>query len=553
MEDARVVKPYAGSAGTTSIAVPTRARRRLGWLYPAIIMFLLGAIGWAWLNRENERGLSTILTMAASSLIVLSTVVWAMFQQRWPAALRFGPLMLMIASLVVFIVCFKIVGFTGAMRPVVVSRFYEREEPAPPSDGDIKQSTGTSAATFVPVDPITPETDYPNFMGPNRDQIISSVALARDWTALPPKLMWKQPIGLGWSGFAVVGDNAITQEQREESEMVVCYELKTGQIRWTHSNPVRFQQAPGGIGPRATPTIFRGRVFTQGATGILDCLNLATGELLWSKNVVEENNAKNLFWGKANSPVILDELVLISVGGTEGRSLVAYRQDSGAIAWHGGDDFASYSSPQIGTVAGVKQVLLVVQDFVVGHDATNGKVLWRTPLDGKSDSNASNSQARVVGDDLVFISKGYGIGSALLKLTGPQLSEAATSGVPAAPGVVWRKNVMKTKMNNISIRDGFVYGLDEEILQCIELKTGKSRWKHRRFGQGQILMVGDLLLVQSEQGEISMIEASPDGYNELGKFQAIEGEPCWNPMALSGPYLLVRNSTEAACYALPLK
>jgi outer membrane protein assembly factor BamB len=401
--------------------------------------------------------------------------------------------------------------------------------------------------------------DFPAFLGPNRDQSITTVRLARDWDKNPPKEVWRHAVGLGWSGFAVVADYAVTQEQRDELEMVVCYDLKTGEGRWAHGDQVRVgtEGAFGGVGPRATPTIHGGRVFAVGASGILNCLELATGRLLWTKNIHEENQAKAVYWGTSGSPLIVDDLVIVSAGGENDNSLVAYRQVDGKLAWSGGSDAAAYASPALAKLGGLRQVLIVNEDWVAGHDAANGQVLWRFAWPGKTNMDGSASQARVVGDDRVFVSKGYTRGAALYQFDAEKLRQARDSGNATEPKLIWnkttnKKTVLKTKHSNVCIRDGYVYGLDEDILQCVELATGRQRWKGGRYGQGQLLLIDDLLLVQAEDGRVLLVEANPEKHVELASIRALEGEPCWNCPALAGRYLLVRNKDEAACYELPL-
>lgn len=545
-KETRLKPSTSGSVPSSSAAKATAPRRRFPWIYTVIALFLLGAILFAQWYADTDRGVGTLVTLAATSLLVIVTAVWLAFRRSLPLAARLAPLVLLIVGIAAFFSLYRFKGWTGSMKPVFVSRWEEQRE-LPELKGVAQTAADESVAE------LTTPYDFPQFLGPERDQIITSVRLARDWESRPPKLVWKQPIGQGWSGFAVVGQRAVTQEQRGDDELVVCYHLKTGDVLWSRTNKVRFQQQPGGVGPRATPTIHRGNVYALGATGILDCLRLTTGELLWSKDIVAENGAELPEWGKACSPLIVDDLVVVSAGGRNNNSLVAYRQDSGERVWSGGSDFSAYSSPSLGNLAGVRQILIVNEDTITGHDAANGDVLWQFPWPGKSNANASISQARVVGPEHVFVSKGYSVGSALLKLAAADLEAAAEAGEPAEPEVEWKKNVMKTKLSNVCLRDGFVYGLDEEVLQCIELDSGRPRWKRGRYGHGQILMVHDLLLVQTEDGEVVLVEANPDKHVELGRFQAIDGEPCWNCPALAGRYLLVRNDQEAACYELPLE
>ena len=513
---------------------------------------LAGAIA---VGRQHEDlGTANLVTYAASSLIVLITAIWFAVRTRFPAAVRFTPLALIVLGLAVFFSLFKFAGWSGSLVPKFVRRGAEQTI-APITPANTLATGDIATVRQVATTPL----DFPQFLGPHRNQQVTAVRLERDWNANPPEQVWRHGIGHGWSSFAVVADYAVTQEQRDEQEMVVCYDLKTGNVRWGHADDVSFgtEQAFGGTGPRATPTIHDSRVFTVGGTGILNCLELATGRRLWSRNIVEENSAKNAYWGKANSPLIVGDLVVVSAGGPDGNSLVAYRQADGQRAWSGGDDVAAYASPSLAALCGIRQILIVNQDWVTGHDANNGRVLWRFEWPGKTKGDANCSQAHVVGENQVFVSKGYTKGAGLFEFDPAAVREAAQSGKPTAPTRVWdnvtnARAVLKTKLSNVCFRNGFVYGLDEEILQCVDLATGKQQWKRGRYGQGQLLMIDDLLLVQTEDGRIVLVEANPKEHVELDSFQAIEGEPCWNCPALAGPYLLVRNKYEAACYKLPL-
>jgi outer membrane protein assembly factor BamB len=348
-----------------------------------------------------------------------------------------------------------------------------------------------------------------------------------------------------------VGKHAITQEQRGPNELVVCYDLATGKIQWSHQDDVRWDPGGsgglGGVGPRATPTVAGGRVYSVGATGTLNCLEAPTGKLLWSHDTLREENAVQVMWGRACSPIVVGDWIVVSVGGSENSSLVAYDAGTGKRVWGAGNRQSSYATPVLATLAGVEQIVVVNQDFVTSHDAATGAVLWEHAWPGNSDSNASNSQPVPVGDDRLLLSKGYSIPAQLVKVT--------LDGKAWKTDIVWEKSVLRTKMSNVLVRDGFVYAIDDIDLVCVELATGKRKWKSRRrpeVGNGQIMLVGDVIIVLSESGEVLLIEANPKKYRELGSFQAIEGVT-WNTVALSRDTLLVRNAEEAACFKLPLR
>jgi outer membrane protein assembly factor BamB len=226
--------------------------------------------------------------------------------------------------------------------------------------------------------------------------------------------------------------------------------------------------------------------------------------------------------------------------------------DTGDVRWAAGTRKASYASPVIAELAGERQIIVVNEGWVTGHRARDGTVLWEHPWANEDDDSASAAQPVPVGNNRLLLTKGYGVGASLLAI------ERAEDKFVVKP--LWKppiQRVMKTKFSNVVLRNGFVYGLDDVLLECIELETGKVRWKKRRspeFGHGQIMLIGGVLLVLSESGELALVAASPDEYRELASLQALdEANVTWNNPAFAPPYLLVRNNREAACYRLPLK
>jgi outer membrane protein assembly factor BamB len=305
---------------------------------------------------------------------------------------------------------------------------------------------------------------------------------------------------------------------------------------------VAFKSAFGGPGPRATPTIFGGRVYTVGATGLLDCLDGATGKTIWNVNILEDNESQAVAsHGVCGSPLIVDDRVIVCPTGANGISLAAYECESGKRVWQGGKHQASYGSPLLTDLGGVRQILLNNSFGVAGHDAATGKVLWSFEWTNGERTNCSQTLANVPSPGQVFISTGYGQGCALLHI------ESADK----PPEKLWDNRFMKTKFTTAVFRDGYFYGLDEGILESMDAKTGQKRKKGGRYGHGHILLAGDLLIVQAENGEVVLVEANP-GLKELGRSPALSGKT-WNNPALAGKYLLVRNDHEAACLELAVE
>ena len=409
----------------------------------------------------------------------------------------------------------------------------------------------------------TPQ-DYPRFLGSSYWAEVAGVELASDWSTNAPQEIWRCEVGAGWSGFALVGDYAITQEQRSDQELVVCYRMNTGKPEgetvWSHADKVRFDPggagALGGIGPRATPTVNEGKVYTVGATGILNCLDARSGKVLWTHDTLMEGDTANIMWGKANSPLIVEQasgptLVVVSVGAPTG-SLVAYVAESGKPVWSAGTNRSSYATPVLTELLGEQLILSVNEDLITAHRVNDGEIVWEHEWLGNSDSDATVSQPIPLPGDKLFLSKGYGLGSSLL-----QLSRDDAGKIVSEP--LWNppiRQVMKTKMGNVVIRDGYVYGLDGGILQCIDLEAGKNQWKKRRLpaiGHGQIMLIGSALVVLSESGELILVEPTPEEYRELAAMRVFPPDQItWNNPAFSSPYLLLRNGNQAVCLKMPL-
>jgi outer membrane protein assembly factor BamB len=438
----------------------------------------------------------------------------------------------------------RVIQFSGSMMPQFAS-------------GELRLDTVTPSGKSADLSTTTPR-DFPQFLGPERNCWLPDRGLTPDWTANQPRQLWKRPIGAGWSAFAAVNGYAVTIEQRGDSEAVVCYTVETGEPVWSHSITARHEQAMGGIGPRSTPTIHKGRVYALGATGVLRCLDGNKGHLLWSEDVRKkygvsvQEDEKMVMWGRAASPLIVDSLVVVPGGGKARKNLVAFDAETGSVVWEaenknddGTLDQIGYASPSLTTLAGRRQIVIVNESTVSGHDPANGERLWSFPWPGHSNGDACNSQAAVVDDNRLLLSKGYSAGAELIEVGKSQdNSEFVAKSIWKFP------RVLQTKFTNVVIHDGHAYGLSEEILECVDLATGKRKWKSGRFGHGQILGVGDLLLVLSEEGQLNLVELNSNKFISNGSIQALEGKT-WNNLCLYGKLLLVRNAQEAACFELP--
>ncbi len=391
-------------------------------------------------------------------------------------------------------------------------------------------------------------TDFTAFQGPDRTAVLHNVKLSRDWNEHPPRELWRVPAGGGWSSFSVVGEYAFTLEQRGTQECVVARELKTGREVWVHEYEANLPktQLMGGPGPRSTPTIYEGRVYALGATGILNCLDGGTGRVIWSKDVIADVGGDFPGHGVSGSPLIVDDLVIVDPTGRADASLAAYKRDNGERVWAKGHDPAAYASPMLATFGSSTQILNNTSRGLTAHDPHSGAILWHYDWSNEDGVMCSQPILHAGAPDQVLLTAGYSKGSQLLKIAGDDKGTWTATPVWEQPS-----RHMKTKFTTAVLRDDYVYGLDDGIMQCIDVKTGQQKWKGGRYGHGQILLVDDLIIVQTEQGPVVLIEANPKKLVEHGKVAALSSKT-WNCPSLAGKYLLVRNDTEAVCYEVEL-
>lgn len=414
---------------------------------------------------------------------------------------------------------------------------------APPTSSAPAGPTGTTEPTepaelAEPAPPASPTASWTDFRGPARDGHYRG-AVRTDWPAEGLVPLWKQPVGGGYASFVTAGGRAFTIEQRGPQEVVAAYDIATGRELWTHGWDARFSEMMGGDGPRATPTWHGGRLYALGGSGELRALGADNGGLIWRTNILDDAGADNLQWGMAGSPLIVDGNVVVTPGGSGGRSVIAYDATSGRRAWSALDDGASYSSPMLVTIAGKRQILVFTSDRLLGLTTDGARVLWDYPWKTSPDVNAS--QPIVIGDNRVFVSTGYGKGAAVIELT--------RAGDEFAVREVWRNIRMKNQFTSSVLHDGYLYGLDESILACVDAATGELKWKGGRYGYGQTMLAGGHLIVLTEGGDMALVRATPERHVEITRFPVFDART-WNHPAIAGGILLVRNLAEMAAFDL---
>lgn len=516
----------------------------LGW----IVALAAGIVILRWLAADMDFAIINVVTLVLGFVLACSILAGFSWLVPLPWYIRFAPPLLAALAIAMAVAMLKIEGTNGELVPEFRFRW------SPPPDRTVGDAVAESTAGAVDLTTNTPE-DFPQFLGPERSVWLPGPRLASDWSAMPPREIWRRPIGAGWSAFSAVNGFAVTMEQRGDDELVTCYRISTGELCWVHALRARHETVLGGVGPRSTPTIDQGNVYALGATGILRCLEGASGELRWKVDILErygstpQRESQVLSWGRSNSPLVVDQLVVVPAGGPPGgpyKSLLALDKQTGAVVWEAGDSQISYSSPTLGMLDGRRQILSVNEDNITGHDPQDGRVLWRQHWPGNSTSNASSSQVHALVGDRLLISKGYGEGGALFRL------HAGDEGLETRE-VWWRKSLLKTKFAQVCVIAGHAYGLSDGILECVNLDRGERAWKSGRYGHGQILGVDDRLLVLGERGDLVLVQATPDAHRELGRVPGALNGQTWNNLCLYGDRLLIRNAQEAACYQLPIE
>jgi outer membrane protein assembly factor BamB len=394
------------------------------------------------------------------------------------------------------------------------------------------------------------DAGWPQWRGPNRDGRAPAGQLRTDWKANPPKPVWTAPYGGGYSSFAVVGGRLYTQDRNGDKERVLCLDAGTGKELWVHDWPADYGGIGYGVGPRATPTVHDGRLYAVGATGVFVCLELPRERgkppaVLWQKMLPDEFRAAIPTWGIACSPLIEGDLVVVQPGGRDG-SVAAFDRVTGERRWAAGSDVNGYSSPVAATCAGVRQVIAVTGESILGVRAADGNTLWRHEW---RTANNGNIATPIVVGDYVFVSSGYGKGCVLLRL------EPDGSGVKA--GVVYfrRGRVMKNHHSSCVYRDGFLYGYDDNVMKCVDLRMGEEvdGWAAKDdaghlLPKGSVILADRHLIGLTENGTLFLGEANPDEFRFLGKVDSVlSGGQTWAAPVLVDGRIYLRDAEKIVC------
>jgi outer membrane protein assembly factor BamB len=435
-------------------------------------------------------------------------------------------------------------GVTGEIAPTLTFRWVPTSEEKYREAGIVAAGGDSSLQNDAVSEPLTLQAgDWPGFRGSDRDGRLTDVTIDADWEKHPPKELWRHRVGPGWSSFAVVGDRLFTQEQLDKDELIVCYDANSGAPIWIHKDDARFTESIAGPGPRATPTFHEGKLYVLGATGLLNCLDAATGRPIWSRDIVKDSGATVPTWGFSSSPFVVDGVATVFAGGPDGKSVLGYDVETGEPAWQAGAGTSSYCSMQPARLDGVEQLLMATEQGLAAFQPQGGEVLWNHAWDINGIQRVV--QPAILNETDVLLGSPFGEG--LRRIHVSQQDGKWDSQE------VWTSKDISPYYNDFVVNGDHLYGFDGAFLTCVSLEDGKRQWKARGYGNGQVLLLADqgLLLVLSETGTVALVEAKPDKRREVASFQALEGKT-WNHPVVAHGKLFVRNGEEAACYQLAL-
>ncbi|MFC2168251.1 PQQ-binding-like beta-propeller repeat protein [Acidobacteriota bacterium] len=477
-------------------------------------------------------GMGMLFPIYAIPILSLAFVIWAVVIRSFSVV----PRRVAMVAVILLASGFWILLQTGGITNNTVPDFSWRWKKTPE---ELLLAQTSEVLKPLPSSPVSiePGFEWLGFRGPFRDSVIRGVQIQTNWSESPPNILWKRPVGPGWSSFAVRGNLFYTQEQRGEDEFVSCYSVTTGEPVWQHSDKARFWESNGGAGPRGTPTISAGHLYTFGGTGILNVLDAADGGVVWSRNAASDTNTKVPIWGFSSSPLVLDDSVIVAAAG----SLISYDITTGNLRWSIPSSGDCYSSPHLMYIDGVEQILLLNSSGVISVLPSDGTLIWEHLWPGTPIVQPTQIEG---GDILISVDERGGVRR--IKVN------AESDGWTVKE--LWTSVRLKPYFNDSVIHNGYAYGFDGPILACIDIEDGQRKWKGGRYGRGQFILLSDqdLLLVLSEKGELALVEATPDQFTELERFPAIEGKT-WNHPVLVGNVLLVRNGQEMMAFQVSLE
>lgn len=542
--------PVSEDSNVSLSSVPSHKRTPFSiWIGIGALLFVPVA---RWLLDDIDHQYSNIATAALSAIGLLSLTVGIL--RRLPRSAVVIYSLSVIASVLLFFTCYEFRGFTGELVPTFRWRFTGS------SSIDKTVNDAKANANLARVEPWIAGASFTQFLGNSRNGIVQSPSLELDWSERNPEILWRIPIGEGWAGVTVAEGKAWTLFQDETQETVACYELATGRELWRTAFPGRHTEPMGGTGPRSTAVWESGSLWIQTAVGIAACLDANTGKVKWQRDLLREGfqdqseSEQAIKWGRSGSPLLVktseQSLVIYPLGGKrdsgQGISLIALDANEGNVRWRSGASQIAYGSPVLANIGGSEQIVAIYEGNAAGHAVETGEILWTSPWPSLSNADACSSSPVLCSPEHILLGKGYAAGSKMIRI---QRAEKDGKPIWSAEDVWSNHRVLKTKLTNSIYHKDLLYALSDGILECVDPETGKRIWRGGRYGQGQLLVVNDKLLVSTEDGRIVVVEAERG--TELHSMELLDGVT-WNYPAIAGPFLLIRNGSEMVCLFSPV-
>ena len=369
--------------------------------------------------------------------------------------------------------------------------------------------------------------EWPQWRGANRDGISKETGLLKQWPEGGPPLVWKAAgAGGGYSSFAISKGRLYTMGLRGDREFIIAFDIANGKEVWATPHGKAFRNDRGD-GPRGTPTLDGDRLYALGGAGDLSSLDLKTGKVVWTMNVLSKFGGENIKWGISESPLVIGDKVLVNAGGP-GASIVALKKTDGTLIWKSQSDEAGYSSAIPVEIGGATQVVFFTGNRALGLDVSDGKLLWEYK---RPSNDVANVATPVVRANRVFISSDYGTGGGLVEIKADGKAQE----------VYFTKEMRNHHATSILIGD-HLYGFSSSILTAMRFDTGVVAWRDRSVGKGSLTYADGNLYAFSENGVVGLVEADPTAYREKGRFRIQQGSlPTWTHPVVAGGRLYLRD------------
>jgi outer membrane protein assembly factor BamB len=379
--------------------------------------------------------------------------------------------------------------------------------------------------------------EWPQWRGPNRDGISKETGLLKQWPAQGPPLIWKATgAGRGYSSMSISNGRLYTLGLRGDREYVISFDISAGKEVWSTAHGSAFRNDRGD-GPRGTPTVDGDKVYALGGAGDLSCLDTKTGRIVWTMNILKKFGGSNIQWGISESPLVVGEKVLVNPGGP-GASIVALNKKDGSLIWKSQSDTAGYSSAIALDAGGVSQAVFFTSRRAMGLDLRDGRLLWEYE---RPSNDTANVATPIVKANRVFVSSDYGTGGGVVEI------QPGTKGLTAQE--IWFTKDMRNHHSSSVLVGDYLYGFSSSILTAMKFDTGEIAWRDRSVGKGSLVYSDGNLYCFSENGVVGLVEATPQGYHEKGRFRIQQDSlPTWTHPVVAGGKLYIRDQDTIYAY-----